>query len=515
VGLDIDFSSYSEAITERCVNDIELNYKLYQTFKPHIEAPEWQAPLELEHRVATLCNTLSTNGFYFRIEEAKAILEEYRLLLSSLDMEILEGFPPRYYPIKEITPRGTAHGTLHKGDFRWIEDGDLTGYAVNVPFTRIGSKDFDPASPREIVLRLNRAGWRPTDKTKGHIEAEREGDEERLAKFREFGWRVSEDNLSTLPETAPKAAQKLVERLTLASRVSDLEEWIGCYNPSTGRIHGKFNHIGSWTHRMSHHKPNMANIPGVIELDETSLPLDRYKAPLNRVLRGLWAAPENRFLVGCDADSIQLRIFAHYIDDEEFTYSLLQGNKKDGTDPHSVNQRALGSICKTRQHAKTFIYSFLMGAGVPKLAQVLECSVKDAGTAKENFMLRYPKYAHWRNVQTPKDAERGYFIGLDGRKVVVHDKHKVISGYLQNGEVVIMKKANLLWVDRLDLEDVPYMQVDFVHDEWQTETPRDRSVAQYIGEVQADAIRIAAEQLGTRCPMKGAYRIGRNWYDTH
>jgi DNA polymerase-1 len=390
---------------------------------------------------------------------------------------------------------------------------------VGCPFTRIGTKDFDPASPREIVLRLNRAGWRPTDKTKGHIEClknlSQKISDPRLPHFQEFGWRISEENLSTLPDTAPEAARKLVERITLASRISDLEEWMAVYDESTGRIHGSFNHIGSWTHRMSHHRPNMANIPGVIELDEDSLELDRFKAPMNRALRGLWVAPELRFLVGCDADSIQLRVFAHYIDDEEFTFSLCQGMKKDKTDPHSVNQRALGSICKTRQHAKTFIYSFLMGAGAPKLSQVLECSVTEANQAKENFLLRYPKYAHLRNVQTPKDAERGYFIGLDGRKVVVKDKHKVISGYLQNGEAVIMKKANVLWHDQLQTEGIPFTQVNFIHDEWQTEVPRDRALAQYVGEIQADAIRLAAEQLGTRCPMKGAFRIGRNWYDTH
>jgi DNA polymerase I-like protein with 3'-5' exonuclease and polymerase domains len=156
-----------------------------------------------------------------------------------------------------------------------------------------------------------------------------------------------------------------------------------------------------------------------------------------------------------------------------------------------------------------------MGAGVPKLAQVLECSTADAAKAKENFMERYPRYAHLRNIQTAIDAERGYFVGVDGRKVMVTDKHKVISGYLQNAESVTMKLANQLWTQWLRQEEIPFLQVNFVHDEWQTEVPRDRNLAVYVGETQARAIKEAGEILELRCPMKGSYRIGRNWYETH
>jgi DNA polymerase-1 len=519
-----NFDEYSEEMEVYCARDVDVTHELYKRFKPYLGSDQWKEPLRLEHEIASLCNTISTNGFSFDIKEAKRLLEEYHSSLSILDRKLTEGFPPKYVPIGTITPKATKYGTLHKGNFRWVEDGDLSAFSVGAPFTRVATKEFNPGSVRDIVDRLNKAGWKPTDRTKGHVDLLKNLSQkildpraaaEKLAHYQEFGWKVSEENLATVPDTAPEACRSLVQRLTLASRISDLEEWIGCYNESTGRIHGNFNHIGSWTHRMSHNRPNMANIPGVIELDENSLELDRFKAPLNASLRALWGVPQLGLLVGCDADSIQLRAFAHYIDDEEFTFSLLQGNKKDKTDPHSVNQRAIGEICKTRSHAKTFIYSFLMGAGVPKLAQVLECSESEAHKAKDNFMLRYPKYANWRNVQTPKDAERGYFLGLDGRQVVVTDKHKVISGYLQNFEAVIMKRAVLKWIAQLHREDIPFKLVNFVHDEWQTEVPRDRSLASYVGEIQAEAIRAAGEELAVRCPQAGSFRVGRNWYETH
>jgi DNA polymerase-1 len=509
------FSEWSEEMEIYCINDVELTFRVYQEMLPYLEDPSWQEALNLEHRIAILCNTLSTNGFYFDIEKAKGILWLYQKELNILDNNLEKEFLPKPKFKREVLPKGTKFGTLHKGDFRWLGSEDLSSFNVDCPFSTFEWVPFSAASPKQIVERLNEAGWNPTDKTKGHLEALKDPDHPKLSHFQEYGWRVSEENLATLPEDAPRSAQSLVQRLTLASRISDLEEWIGCYDETSGRIHGNFMHIGSWTHRMSHNHPNMANIPSAIELTDQSSALDRFKAPMNQVLRALWCVPEDCFLVGCDADSIQLRVLAHFINDEEFTYSLTQGKKENKTDPHSVNQRALGSICRDRTVAKTFIYAFLMGAGGPRLTQVLGCSLKEAEQAKSNFLERYPGYAHLRNVQTPQDANRGFFVGVDGRRVNVRDKHRVIAGYLQNTEVIVMKTANLIWHDQLEAEGIPFKQVDFVHDEWQTECPRDRRLAEYIGEVQASAIVRAGEALKLNCPMAGNFRIGRNWYQTH
>jgi DNA polymerase-1 len=108
---------------------------------------------------------------------------------------------------------------------------------------------------------------------------------------------------------------------------------------------------------MAHQNPNTANIPN--EFDTAGR-----KKLLGKELRSLWCAPKNRLLVGCDAEGIQLRIFAHYINDPEFTDALVKGKKDDKTDPHSLNQRILGSVCKSRAAAKRFIYALLLGAGI-------------------------------------------------------------------------------------------------------------------------------------------------------
>lgn len=512
-----DFDHWSPYMDLYCTRDVEVTKKLFEKFSEYLTSEAWYDSIYLEHYIATLCRDMEETGFCFDIEEAQSLITYLSSKLEILDKELQKAFPPRYIPVREVTPRVTKAGFLHKQDFRWWDSDDLSSFSPGVPFTIVKTKAFSPSSPKDIVSRLNALGWKPTDKTKGHLELlrDRRPDKERLTYFKEFGWRVSEENLATLPKDAPEAAQKLVERVTLASRLSDLEEWSALYEPGTGRVHGRFLHIGSWTGRMAHRGPNMANIPGVIEIHDNSSTLDKLKAPINAKLRALWGAPELGLLVGTDADGIQLRMFAHYCEDEEFTQSLLTGNKKDGTDPHSVNQRALGDICRTRDHAKTFIYSFLMGAGVAKLAEVLDCSLREAEQARENFLARYPRYAYIRGEYSEEVWSCGYFIGLDGRKVIPPSQHKLMSGLLQNGEAVLMKRANMIWRERLKKESVPFHQVNFVHDEWQTETVRDQGIARYIGEVQCDAIREAGEQLKLKCPMKGNFSIGRNWFETH
>lgn len=240
---------------------------------------------------------------------------------------------------------------------------------------------------------------------------------------------------------APAPARTLAKRILLESRRRTLTEWLSLVQ-SDGRIHSDFRGIGCWTHRMSHRSPNAANIPTHAKL---------YGAEM----RALWCAPKKRLLVGVDAEAIQLRIFAHYIDDPEFTNALVNGRKDDKTDPHSLNATILGSVCAGRQIAKRFIFALLLGAGIGKLAEILGCDVPTAQEALDRLIVRYPGLKQLRETVIPSDAKRGFFIGLDGRKVPIPGltegtrRHLAMSGYLQAGEAVVLKYACILWCEKL------------------------------------------------------------------
>jgi DNA polymerase-1 len=273
---------------------------------------------------------------------------------------------------------------------------------------------------------------------------------------------------------------------------------------------------------MAHQNPNTANIPREFTED------GRVKL-LGKEMRQLWTVPKKKLLVGVDAEGIQLRIFAHYINDPEFTEALVRGKKEDKSDPHSLNQRILGPVCKSRQAAKRFIYALLLGAGLGKLAEVLGCSLEQAEEALRRLLDRYQGFAYLKEKVIPGDARRGWFTGLDGRIVRIpgdttgERRHLCMSGYLQNGEAICMKMACLKWHQQLQEEKIPFLFVNFVHDEWQTEVPNDMAIALHVAQVQAESLRLVGEELKLNCPLAGSYwnedikdyTIGTNWYATH
>lgn len=501
-----DFSKYSTEMEEYCIQDTRVTLEYFKSIRDYIFSKQWKDALRLEHDIAFICKDLHNNGFHFDFKKASELYREIYDKVEKLTTELTQDFKPKTSLIKEITPKATKFGTISKVNFKWTDD--LTPYTVGHPFSLFEWVPFNPGSPKQVVERLNESGWRPYEKTKGHIEAEKANDSEKLINYLTYGWKISENNLATLPRDAPESARKLVDWLTLSSRRSTLETWFKAYSEASKRIHGNFNHIGAWTQRMSHSDPNMANIPAGDSL-------------YAKEMRSLWSVPENRYLIGVDADGIQLRVLAHYMNDKDFTNALVRGKKEDGTDAHTLNMKALG-FCQTRDDAKTFIYAWLLGAGILKVSQILKCTPNQAKEAVSSFILRYPGLKYLKDVVIPKDAKRGYFEGFDGRYVKCDSEHLMLAGYLQNGESVIMKRANVLWRNKLIKENIDFKQVNFVHDEWQTEVAHDYELALKIANIQADSIRQVGEDLNLRCPFEGSIlnqhkkvAIGYNWSETH
>lgn len=525
-----DFSKYTPEMEAYCIRDVDITERIYRKYHRYIHSAERQKSIRLEHDFQLVCNKLEKDGFAFNSNKAKLLLTKVEHELSELDEAILSSFPPKLKLIREVTPRGTKHGTISLSSIPAALRESIADFTVGAPFSYCAWTEFNPSSHKQIIGVLNDAGWQPTDRTKTHIDAERElnklkhtrgrGKEldlrkealhTKLNELKVTGWRVNETNLETLPPKAPASARTIAKRILLEARRRTLTEWIDLVQDD-GRIHGKFYGVGAWTGRMAHQSPNTANIPNEYDTKGN-------KKLYGKELRSLWIAPKNRLLVGCDAEGIQLRIFAHYIDDKEFTHELLNG------DPHSLNQSILG--CATRDAAKRYIYALLLGAGAGKLREILDFTEGAASEAYERLLKRYTGFAALKETVIPADAKRGWFVGLDGRAVripgdsVGSRRHLAMSGYLQNGEVVVVKHATMKWWHRLPELDAKL--VDMVHDEWQTECPNNMEIALRIANMQADSLREVGEELKLKCPLAGSfynkkakdYTIDTNWSKTH
>lgn len=527
-----DFSQFTDEMVEYWYQDIEVTSALYERFHDTIWNPDWSLSLRTEHNLQIELVRTQYYGFYFDKVKAEFLLNSVQQKMKTLEDQFQIDFPPKMEEVNRIQYRlkkdGTEMATVTKAKERYAMttlDGDELVCHDWI--------EFKPGSSRDRIDVLWDAGWTPVDRTKTAIAFSRlkVGDpygkkvksmdkafyNEKKADLDRYGFTVSEANLGTLPEDAPTGAKALAQWLTLEGRRSSLVEWINQVGDDN-RIHGRIQHIGAWTGRCAHKDPNTANISSPFHGDAKTA-VDEVKKQYDVHLRACWTVPSGSWLVGTDADGIQLRVLADYLwrhfDADQYAQAIMTGKKEDETDIHNLNKNALAVPHGTRDMAKTFIYAWLLGAGVAKTAQILKVNQKEAQDARTRFEMSIDGLYNLKNRLIPYVAEQGYFTGYDGRKVVVPNQHKTLAGILQNGESCLMKHTLLRWHDVARKEGINFKMVGFIHDEYQVEVIGTKEEAERLGQIQAQCMLDVGQELGFKIPTPGSYDIGKNWAETH
>ena len=513
-----DWNNPCTEMFDYCQQDVTITAELYRRNRKFILDEANQKAINIEHEICRVCHQMHVDGFHFDKTQGQYLLAEIEDSLSTLTKELQESYPPKLVEVNSILYKKNKEGELYKNVKKAID----TYPKCKVQGSNLicyGYEIFNPGSPKQRIERLWESGWNPTEKTKTHYQFDRNPTalknatiEERREKFNVYGYTTSQENLNTLPDTAPKGGKLIAKWLTLEGRRSSLTEWLN-HVGADGRIHGSFLHIGAWTQRLAHYNPNEANIPSSFH-GQPSTPVEEVKAKYDGPMRALWGVPRGKFQVGTDAEGIQLRVLAHILQSEAYVKAICEGNKEDETDIHNVNKRALGLNHIDRDDAKRFIYSFLLGAGTVKVAQILQCSTTVAKQAVDNFIQSIDGLAEFKKNQIPAIGMAGYFIGLDGRRVPVASAYLALAGMLQSGEAIIMKHATVLWQREAQLEGIPFKLLTWPHDEWQTEA-NNMEEAVRLGELQRQSITQAGLDLGLYCPMSGSTEIGVNWNECH
>lgn len=472
------FEVYTEEMKEYCKQDVKVTELLYLHLLKEGEAFS-QTCINIEHKVHAIMCEQQRHGFELDIDIAQEI---YTVCLNEtlrIESDIKEFMVPIAVPVKEVNIKYKKDGAIFSNQL-------LEGCNVQGDYTKIKWEEFNLGSPTQVNKRLDRLGWKPTVKTKS-------GD----------SYKICPENLATIPDTAPQAVLGLKAWKVLETRWKLAQEWLALAQQD-GRVHGQVITTGAVTHRAAHRGPNMANIPSV----------PHGKSGILWKMDGMYAAecrqafkvPEGKLLVGTDAAGIQLRILAHYMNDPIYSEQVVDG------DIHTFNMNALGKFCKDRPTAKTFIYAFLLGAGVGKIAEILGCNAKQANVAMKNFYEALPALKELKS-KASRAASMGWMKGLDGRVLRIGSDHLALSVYLQGGETVVMRMANILWHRQAKAEGISFKQCVWVHDEWQTEV--DEHQAQRLGEIQVQSIIDAGKFFKLNCPMDGEAKIGKSWLETH
>jgi DNA polymerase I-like protein with 3'-5' exonuclease and polymerase domains len=282
----------------------------------------------------------------------------------------------------------------------------------------------------------------------------------------------------------------VLEYLLLQKRYAQVSSWLE-HVQDDGRVHGRVTTNGAVTGRMTHQTPNMAQVPSV-------------NSQYGKECRDCWIVPEDRKLVGVDASGLELRMLAHYMDDEEFTSVLLR------EDIHTRNQVAAGLA--TRPQAKTFIYAFLYGAGDAKIGSIVGGTARDGSELRGRFLRNTPALEALRE-RVGQASRKGFLVGIDGRKLWVRSEHSALNTLLQAAGAIIMKRALVLLDDYATQHKIDYRFVGNVHDEIQTEVVTEQ--AEKFGWLAVECIKASGLSFDLRCPLDGEYKVGQTWSDTH
>ena len=462
------FDEYTDEMCDYCQGDVILNEKAYHALIKSGEGFHKDS-IELEHDVADIMKRQEATGFMLDEKYAHLLLGKLNSRQSEVEREVQDTFKPIMVDDKLVTPRFKKDGTLYKSPA--LSEEEIIKCKENnyKPFMRQKLQEFNLGSRKQIGERLLELGWKPK-------------------KFTPTGQPiVDEGTLSKVKHI--KEASLIAEFLLLQKRIAQITSWLD--ELKDDRVHGFVIPNGAVTGRMTHRKPNMAQVPSI------------YKE-YGVECRSCWTVPKGYKLVGIDASGLELRMLAHYMKDEEYTNEIING------DIHTTNQKL--ATLESRDQAKTFIYAFLYGAGDEKIGKIIKANKGEGKKLKSRFLRNLPSL-RTLTERVRKASTRGWLRGLDGRKIYVRTVHASLNSLLQGGGAIVMKKAMVYLDQYIKNEGLDAKFVANIHDEWQLEV-KDID-ADKVGQFGVIALEKAGEHYNMNCPLTGEYKIGDNWSETH
>ncbi len=473
------YDKFSQEMLDYCVQDVRLNYRVYQELKKLSKGFSKEA-VDIEMETYKIITAQRRMGFFLDVPSCKRLLSE---LHNKMD-EVVEKVGERFVAKKETTylyPKFSATGALSKtavdnygkgtrlSQLEWLDMQEAVkqgGKKVKIP--RVIITDFNLGSRKQIGQYLMDFGWKPKVFTPT---GQPQVDEKILSKV-------------DIPE-----ASLICDYLMYQKRIAQIDSWLKAEKDY--RVHGFVNSNGTITGRMTHNSPNLAQVPSS-------------SSPYGKECRSCWCVDEGNKLVGIDASGLELRMLAHYLNDKDYTNEIING------DVHSANQRSAG--LESRTQAKTFIYALLYGAGNEKLGSVAGGGKQLGAKLRKSFFDNLPSFKTL-TTRVESAAGKGFLKGLDGRKVFVRSKHAALNSLLQSAGAIVMKKALIILNESIKSQRLAAHFVANVHDEWQLEVREDQ--ADVVGRLGVEAIIKAGQELNLNCPLDGEYNVGNNWSETH
>jgi len=491
---------YSDKMLNYCVQDVELNTKVYEILLAELnKAIEINSlikkGLRVEHDIAIFESTVRKKGWLFDIDLANKNLKLMKRHMNKIESIIEPNLGTTKVYIDKIpkTPKYTKSGLYTATTCRILSEyfnktiiGEdaLSDSPPILPGTEFQRYTIEPITLSNMELVKNwlyTIGWKPDD------------------------WNVKKNERNQWVRTGPKLTSsslakigrkgKLIDRYyTIKNRAATINSWLERIikdESNNYRLHGRMWTVGTPSFRCRHEV--IVNLPAV-------------DAPYGKFLRQLFISESGYNVVGADSAGNQLRGLCHYVGDSDYTELVING------DQHSRNASVLNT---SRSLAKSFLYAILFGAGDAKLGQTLY-GVSNAAKGKEarkKFMANLPGFGSL--VEKLKRVFNDYncIPGLDGRKIYARSDYQVLNYLLQAAEGVTCKAAVSYAMNKIKEENLDAYPAIFYHDE-QAWIASDKD-SKRVGEILKESFKEGPKWFGVECMDGGDYIIGKSYADVH
>jgi DNA polymerase-1 len=297
-------------------------------------------------------------------------------------------------------------------------------------------------------------------------------------------------------------------------------------HPETGRVHASFNQVVAATGRLSSSDPNLQNIP--IRTEEGREIRSAFIAgphPLggDGLGEGGWK------LLAADYSQIELRILAHYSNDESMCAAFDRDEDIHTLVASQVFGLPLDEVTSAmRRSAKAVNFGVIYGQSPFGLAKGLKISQEEAAKFIDGYFATYKGVTEFMLSTLEECRRQGYVSTMLGRRrsidgVRTADKlslgtehpsrrplnlpeRTVVNSVIQGSAADMIKLAMIAIFRRLRAEKLDAKMILQIHDELVFEVPSEQidSLAKLVRKEMQSVMKL-------RVPLKVDVKWGDNW----
>lgn len=275
----------------------------------------------------------------------------------------------------------------------------------------------------------------------------------------------------------------------------------------THRVHTSYHQALTATGRLSSSDPNLQNIP--------------IRRQIGRQIRKAFIAPEGRVLLAADYSQIELRLMAHFSQDDALVHAFQHGQDVHRRTAAEVLGIAIEDVTNDqRRQAKAVNFGLLYGMSEFGLIRQLGFTREESQNYIKQYFQRYPGIYEYMQRTRQVASEQGFVETILGRRLYTPDidarnvmvrkaaERAAINAPLQGSAADIIKLA-MIEVDKILPKDQAKLLLQ-VHDELVFEV--DSNIADELSKQIADVMQSVLE---ISVPLVVEVGQGKNWDDAH